>query len=134
MKYFLTLLILCSLITSCIARGSAGTYYISGVAYGNGNIILTNIELTVKIGNSKNIVKTDEYGKFEIAIQWIEPCFSGGRRPKHKNHLRKLFNPKFIYICYGVMEIKVKNKWEKYGYSDPVSKEQVTWVKDLKFI
>jgi len=134
MRRFLAILIFISLATSSFGRGGAGVYYISGTVYGKCHNVLKNIELSVKIGDSTNIIKTNEFGQFEIKVEWMSPCISSRCAKRHKKHLRKLFNPMFIYISYGDKKIKIKNLWEKYGSEYFESKDQITWKKDLEFI
>lgn len=115
-----------------LKKGCEGKYYISGIAYLSDNSILKNEEITVSIGNENRTILTDDFGKFEIEIKWINTCPSGLSNEEHQKENDRL-NPQFIFIQYMKTQIKLENKWGNYAKCLPDSKEQVTWEKDLYF-
>ena len=127
MKYILTILFFVCLSTATFSKGGSGTYYIKGTAYGADKIVLNNVDLLV----DGTVVKTNDNGQFEIAVQWESACPS--QKIKKYRHNNKILNPKYIVIRYGDKELKLKNRWKKYGDLFSKSKDKVTRKKDLHF-
>ena len=130
--FSLTVLFFCCLTIKTFSKGCSGKYYISGTAYSTDKAVLKNSTLTVKFGYSTKSILTDSNGHFEIELAWTNACPSRRTAAQHKQDNEKI-NPKFIYISYSDNEIKLKNKWEKYAYCFPDSKDETTWKKDLYF-
>lgn len=134
MKHYLNYLLSILLISLSLigyAKGSSGKYYIKGIAYGENKTVLTNIQITVKIGDKVQQVTTDDKGQFEFEVPWIMPCRSGVSNDQWQQAKKRL-NPEFIYVTWGTAEIKLKNEWEKYaGLSK--CKEEITKEEDLIF-
>lgn len=131
LKYVLCILLI-SLSVIGYAKGSAGSYYIKGIAYAEDKTILANTLILVRIGNDVQEIKTDGKGQFEFEVPWIVPCRSGVSHDTWEKERNRL-NPEFIYIKCGAAEMKLKNEWEKYAGIFSDSKEEVTEYEDLIF-
>ena len=131
MKYIQTILFV-ALTSIIFARGGSGTYYIKGIAYGTDNKILKNIDLTVLIGDSVKVFKTNDNGQFEISVYWEAACSSGSGNEQVKKANEGL-NPKFIFVKYMDKELKIDNEWEKYAKTFPATKDETTCKKDIRF-
>ncbi|HYV93678.1 MAG TPA: hypothetical protein VE978_18025 [Chitinophagales bacterium] len=132
MRYILTILFFSLLTAITFAKGGSGIYYIKGTAYGADKAILKNAELTVKVGGRIKTIRTDDHGQFEIEVQWESACPSGRTILQHRCDNKKI-NPEFIYIRYDDKEVKVNNKWKKYGQLFPESEDKIIRKKDLYF-
>ena len=108
------LLVFCLMYLTSNAKGILGSYIFSGKAYNAQGELIRNGKIIVDIKGSKETIKTDSLGNYQFDLGYATACPSVVRGLKRRKANNKI-NPKFITLQYSNIEVKVKNKWRKYG-------------------
>jgi hypothetical protein len=114
------------------AKGSSGKYYIAGKARDNKNNILANKVIIVDFKGEKKEIRTDSAGNYIITIPWMFACPSKLSSEELAN-TNELLNPKWIWLSYDGIKIKIENEWKSYGRTDVKNEDEITRKLDLKF-
>ena len=118
-KFLILLLIILSSVF--FGKGAGGVYKIEGTMYSKeAKKIISNAVFTV----NKINVKTDAFGNYKVEIAWDTQCPSDLNFFKRRIFIKNS-NPKYIVFNYENKEIKIRNKWKKYGrrYSLKINKK-----------
>ncbi len=114
MKRIFLFSIFCTLSVCGLAKGMAGKYTITGIAYSKGKTALSDTTLTMLFNGKTTIVPTDSAGNFTLKIKWATACRSG-RTKEQCEEITKKINPKYIVVNFGDTSVTLKNKWKKYS-------------------
>jgi hypothetical protein len=111
LKHNLSIVSLLFVCFSSFSKGSGGYYDLNITLKDRvtGNLLLNEMLIV-----DTDTFHSDKFGQIKAKINWKTVCPSGISKPQKRKHNRTI-NSEWIVLQSQNKEIKLRNKWKKYG-------------------